>query len=57
MTRYRRRKDRDTWHWCKNCSNYPTEDYVEVSISIARPSSGELDNECLAKEKAGTCRT
>jgi len=57
MTTYRRRKDRDTWHWCKNCSNYPTEDYVEEIVSTGRPSSGELDNECLAKEKAGTCRT
>ena len=55
MTTYRRRRGRDIWHWCKNCSNYPTEDYVEETVSTGRPSSGELDNECLAKEKAGTC--
>ena len=55
MTKYRRRKGSDTWHWCRNCSNYPTTDYEEVDISTGRPSSGELDNECLAKEKARDC--
>lgn len=55
MTIYRRKKDSDTWHWCKNCSNWPTSEYVEVTVS-GRPTSGELDNECLAKEKAGNCR-
>jgi len=52
---YRRRKDSDTWHRCKNCSSYPTEDYEEIKVS-GRPSSGELCNECLAKEKAGDCK-
>jgi hypothetical protein len=54
MTRYRRKKDSDTWHWCRNCSKWPTWDYEEVNIP-AKPSSGELCNECRAKEKAGTC--
>lgn len=49
---YRRRKDRDTWHWCRNCSNWPTTDYVE---QYSKPTSGELCNECKAKESAGTC--
>jgi len=59
MTTYRRRKDSDTWHWCTNCTKYPKNpDDVKVTLSgKTRPSSGELDNECLAKEKAGTCRT
>lgn len=53
---YRRRKGADTWHWCTNCSNWPTSDFEERCLS-RRPSSGELDNECLAKERDGTCRT
>lgn len=52
---YRRRKGSDTWHRCKNCSFYPKEGYEEITVS-GRPSSGELCNECLAKEKAGTCK-
>ncbi len=53
MTTYRRRKGRDTWHWCKNCSNWPTSDYIERNT---KPTYGELDNECRAKEKAGDCK-
>lgn len=42
----------DTWHWCKNCSNYPS----SISQSqTSKPSSGELCNQCISKEKAGTC--
>jgi hypothetical protein len=57
--KYRKRKDGgDTWHWCTNCSNWPTSNYEEVDVPAGqRPSSGELDNECLAKERAGTCQT
>jgi len=51
--KYRKLKGSDTWHWCRNCSNWPTSNYVERD---AKPTSGELDNECLAKEKAGTCK-
>lgn len=49
---YRRRKDKDTWHFCKNCSNWPTTNYVEQST---KPTTGELCNECRAKEANGTC--
>ena len=55
MTTYRKKRGSDTWHWCVNCSNWPTTDYEEVQRD-GRPTTGELDNECLAKEKAGTCR-
>ena len=52
---YRRRNGKDTWHWCSNCSNWPTSDYKE------RPNKpphgeGELCNECESKQKAGTCK-
>ncbi len=56
MTTYRRKKDSDTWHWCTNCSNWPTSEYEEVTLpDNERPSFGELDNECKAREEAGTC--
>lgn len=59
LTTYRRKKDGDTWHWCKNCSNYPNnpDDVTVTKAGKERPSYGELDNECRAKEKAGTCET
>ena len=49
---YRRKKGSDTWHWCRNCSSWPTSGYEE---SIASPANGELCNECRAKEVAGSC--
>lgn len=50
---YRKKKESDTWHWCTNCSNWPTSDYDERDT---KPTDDELDNECKAKEKEGTCR-
>lgn len=41
MTRaagYRKKKDSDTWHFCRNCSNWPTSNF---DTSASRPS-GEL---------------
>ena len=52
MGQYRKRRDRDTWHFCSNCSNYPRSDYV---TSTGKPGSGELCNECQAKRKGGNC--
>lgn len=50
---YRRRKGNyDTWHFCTNCSRWPTSDYDAQS---AKPTTGEFCNECLGKEKAGNC--
>ena len=50
---YRRKKGSDTWHWCKNCSNYPTSDYDYRS---SKPSGGELCDQCISKDKKGKCR-
>lgn len=49
---YRRRKGSDTWHWCRNCNNWPTSNYDERPD---KPSGGDLCNECKAKDKAGNC--
>lgn len=53
MRRWRKRRGTDTWHFCTNCANWPTSDYEERTT---KPTSGEFDNECLAKDRAGTCR-
>lgn len=50
---FRKRRGSDTWHWCKNCSQYPTSNYDEQST---KPATGELCNECKAKDAAGTCQ-
>lgn len=50
---YRKRKGgNDTWHFCSNCSNWPTHDY---DTRPDKPTTGEFCNECLAKQKAGNC--
>ena len=54
MTTYRKKKGSDTWHWCKNCSKWPTSNYDEWT-GDERPTSGELDNECKSKEKSNDC--
>ena len=58
MTTYRRRKDSDTWHWCKKCRYYPNNpDDIKVrKAGKERPSYGELDNNCLRLEKEKKCK-
>jgi hypothetical protein len=53
---YRKRKGHDAWHWCTDCTQWPTSDY-DTWCGEGRPSTGELDNQCLAKEKEGKCKT
>jgi hypothetical protein len=53
MASFRKRKGTDTWHFCSNCSNWPTSNYDEQAN---RPSSGEYCNECRAKRTNGNCR-
>lgn len=49
---FRKSKGSDTWHWCRNCSKYPSSNFDESS---SKPSSGELCNECKSKERDGRC--
>jgi hypothetical protein len=51
-SQYRRRKGSDTWHFCSNCSNWPTSDY---ETSYTKPTTGELCDQCKAKKDAGNC--
>lgn len=41
------------YHWCRNCSKYPSKPEGATSV---RPE-GKLCDECKAKEKDGTCTT
>jgi hypothetical protein len=50
---YRRKRDSDMWHWCKNCSGWPLDKYVEEET---KPDEGEFCKECEGKQKAGNCR-
>lgn len=50
---YRRRKGNDTWHFCSNCSNWPTSNYDSQG---QKPASGELCNECRSKKANDNCR-
>ena len=49
---YRRKNGSDTWHWCRNCGNWPTSDYDERAT---KPTSGDLCNQCRSKDANGTC--
>jgi hypothetical protein len=50
---YRRKKTgSDTWHFCKNCGNWPTKDYLS---RYDKPTTGELCDQCRAKEASGNC--
>ena len=50
---YRRRKGGyDTWHFCSNCSNWPTSNYDSQS---SKPTTGELCNECKSKRSNNNC--
>lgn len=51
--KYRKAKGRDAYHWCTNCSRWPTKDYDEYD----KPPSGEQCNECKEKQKNNECTT
>ncbi|NJB67505.1 hypothetical protein GGQ74_001145 [Desulfobaculum xiamenense] len=50
---YRKKHGSDTWHFCKNCANWPTSGY---DSKTTKPTSGELCNQCQAKKSAGNCK-
>lgn len=50
---YRKRKNSDTWHFCRNCTNWPTA--AESVEQQNKPTSGEFCDQCLSKRKDGNC--
>lgn len=56
---YRRLKDRDVWHYMPSCQHWPSAEQVEVGSAVERdkkPTSGELCDECQAKERKASRR-
>ncbi len=49
---YRRQYKSDTWHWCRNCPDWPKEDYT---IRHYRPTRGRLCEKCRKLEDDGSC--
>ncbi len=50
---YRRTYDRGLWHFCSNCPEWPTQEFVEES---GMPATGLYCPKCLASEQAGECQ-
>lgn len=50
----RQRNGEDAWHFCTNCTWWPTSGYREVPGRDG-DGSGELCNQCLGKEGNNAC--
>jgi hypothetical protein len=49
MPTYVQAQGRDTWHWCRNCSNYPSR---PAKTRATRPR-GDLCNQCRRNNGSG----
>lgn len=52
MTEYRKKTGKDVWHFCTNCSNWPTSSYTSRAT---KPTNDELCDQCLGKKANGNC--
>ncbi|MEM3881211.1 MAG: hypothetical protein QXD19_05650 [Candidatus Bathyarchaeia archaeon] len=52
MVEYVRGSQRDKWHWCKNCTQYPL--YIYQKTTKEPPSN--LCEQCKMKEYNKICR-
>ncbi|MGB9914909.1 MAG: hypothetical protein ACPLIG_03755 [Candidatus Bathyarchaeales archaeon] len=52
MVEYVRGSQRDRWHWCKNCTQYPL--YIYQKTTKEPPSN--LCEQCKMKEYNKICR-
>jgi hypothetical protein len=52
---YRKRKGvaYDSWHFCTNCSKWPTSNY---DSRTDKPTTGEFCDECLGKKRNDNCK-
>jgi hypothetical protein len=50
---YRQGQDSDTWHFCRNCFEWPRFKYVEEWVL---PDQGKVCGECVARSDQGRCR-
>ena len=49
---YRRNSSGTTWHFCANCSQWPTDDFVSTKIL---PGGHSVCNECVVRNQRGEC--
>jgi hypothetical protein len=50
---YRRRERNQTWHWCRNCPDWPENGrYISKQ---GKPTSGSLHDRCLSLDEGGGC--
>lgn len=54
MVTYRKKRGSNIWHWCRNCSSWPTKNYIPLNTD-SFPYPGELCRQCKDKEKNGNC--
>lgn len=50
-TEYRKKLGSDIFHFCPKCKQYPTKNFY----SYSNKPSGEACDECLRKQKSGSC--
>jgi len=50
---YRRKRSKDTWHFCSNCRHWPRLDYESRT---EKPKSGEFCDECKSKRAKENCK-
>ncbi len=50
---YRKTKHTTVWHWCRNCSHWPTSEYIEQE---GLPFTGELCYECKTRQESDSCQ-
>ncbi|QCQ23317.1 hypothetical protein [Desulfoglaeba alkanexedens] len=55
MAVYRRKEDSNVWHWCTNCSQYPSGS--NIITRHTQPEYGERCRECQMKEQSGDCKS
>jgi hypothetical protein len=51
MPVYVRAADSDTWHWCFNCSVYPSNPAQTLALFQSHRPRRDLCNECRRKER------
>ncbi|HEY1371606.1 MAG TPA: hypothetical protein VGH50_03990 [Candidatus Binatia bacterium] len=51
---YRRRNGSEKWHFCVNCSTWPTRDYIELE-TFEHHLQGSLCLECVTRRHLGQC--
>jgi hypothetical protein len=52
---WRRRWGRDTWHFCSNCTEWPSSGCEESKTEPVLGSGQEFCDQCLSKEKKKDC--